>query len=284
MSKVVLVTGTSTGLGIAIAVQAAQAGHTVYATMRNTQKRDALDRAAEAAGVSLSVLQLDVQDTESVTNAVETVIAEQGRIDVLVNNAGMGYARSLEQADEADIEKILDINYMGVARCTKAVMPHMRKARAGHIINISSVGGLVGQPFNEVYCGAKFAVEGLTESMASYITPSFGIHFTAVEPGGISSEFANTVMEQMAQTGGMLEDEYLPILQKYVAGSQNRQETGIYQTADEVAAVVMQVMDAGNPPVRIRTSEWSEAFTRLKTGLDPDGLKQQAQVVKQFLG
>lgn len=284
MSKVVLVTGTSTGLGIAIAVQAAQAGHTVYATMRNTQKRDALDRAAEAAGVSLSVLHLDVQDTESVTNAVETVIAEQGRIDVLVNNAGMGYARSLEQADEADIEKILDINYMGVARCTKAVMPHMRKARAGHIINISSVGGLVGQPFNEVYCGAKFAVEGLTESMASYITPSFGIHFTAVEPGGISSEFANTVIEQMVQTGGMLEDEYLPILQKYVAGSQNRQETGIYQTADEVAAVVMQVMDAGNPPVRIRTSEWSEAFTRLKTGLDPDGLKQQAQVVKQFLG
>jgi len=284
MSKIVLVTGTSTGLGIAIAVQAAQAGHTVYATMRNTQKRDALDRAAEDAGVSLSVLQLDVQDTVSVTNAVETVIAEQGRIDVLVNNAGMGYARSLEQADESDIEKILDINYMGVARCTKAVMPHMRKARAGHIINISSVGGLVGQPFNEVYCGAKFAVEGLTESMASYITPSFGIHFTAVEPGGISSEFANTVMEQMVQTGGMLEDEYLPILQKYVAGSQNRQETGIYQTADEVAAVVMQVMGAENPPVRIRTSEWSEAFTRLKTGLDPDGFKQQAQVVKQFLG
>ncbi|WP_417270821.1 SDR family oxidoreductase [Celeribacter sp.] len=283
MSKIVLITGTSTGLGISIAVQAAQAGHTVYATMRNTQKRGALDAAAEAAGVSLSVLQLDVQDTASVTKAVETVIAEQGRIDVLVNNAGMGYARSLEQADEADIEKILDINYMGVARCTKAVMPHMRKARAGHVINISSVGGLVGQPFNEVYCGAKFAVEGLTESMASYITPSFGIHFTAVEPGGISSEFANTVMEQMAQTGGMLEDEYLPILQKYVAGSQNRQETGIYQTADEVAAVVMQAMGTENPPVRIRTSEWSEAFTKLKTGLDPDGLKQQAQVVEQFL-
>ncbi|WP_417260578.1 SDR family oxidoreductase [Celeribacter sp.] len=283
MSKIVLITGTSTGLGISIAVQAAQAGHTVYATMRNTQKRGALDAAAEAAGVSLSVLQLDVQDTASVTKAVETVIAEQGRIDVLVNNAGMGYARSLEQADEADIEKILDINYMGVARCTKAVMPHMRKARAGHVINISSVGGLVGQPFNEVYCGAKFAVEGLTESMASYITPSFGIHFSAVEPGGISSEFANTVMEQMAQTGGMLEDEYLPILQKYVAGSQNRQETGIYQTADEVAAVVMQVMGTENPPVRIRTSEWSEAFTKLKTSLDPDGLKQQAQVVEQFL-
>jgi NAD(P)-dependent dehydrogenase (short-subunit alcohol dehydrogenase family) len=209
MPKVILITGTSTGLGVATAVQAAQAGHTVYATMRNTQKRGTLDAAAQVAGVSLNVLQLDVQDTGSVNAAVDTVIAEQGHIDVLINNAGMGYVRSLEQAEETDIQKILDINYTGVTRCIKAVMPHMRKARAGHVINISSVGGLVGQPFNEIYCGAKFAVEGLTEAMASYITPAFGIHFTAVEPGGIASEFANTVLEQVEQTGGMLEDEYL---------------------------------------------------------------------------
>ena len=283
MPKVILITGTSTGLGVATAVQAAQAGHTVYATMRNTQKRGTLDAAAQVAGVSLNVLQLDVQDTGSVNAAIDTVIAEQGRIDVLINNAGMGYVRSLEQAEESDIQKILDINYTGVTRCIKAVMPHMRKARAGHVINISSVGGLVGQPFNEIYCGAKFAVEGLTEAMASYITPAFGIHFTAVEPGGIASEFANTVLEQVEQTGGMLEDEYLPILQKYIAGSQNRQETGIYQTADEVAAIVMKVMGSEHPPVRTRTSEWSEDFSKLKTGLDPDGLKQQSLVAEQFL-
>jgi NAD(P)-dependent dehydrogenase (short-subunit alcohol dehydrogenase family) len=283
MPKVILITGTSTGLGVATAVQAAQAGHTVYATMRNTQKRGTLDAATQVAGVSLNVLQLDVQDTGSVNAAVDTVIAEQGRIDVLINNAGMGYVRSLEQAEESDIQKILDINYTGVTRCIKAVMPHMRKARAGHVINISSVGGLVGQPFNEIYCGAKFAVEGLTEAMASYITPAFGIHFTAVEPGGIASEFANTVLKQVEQTGGMLEDEYLPILQKYIAGSQNRQETGIYQTADEVAAIVMKVVGSEQPPVRTRTSEWSEDFSKLKTGLDPDGLKQQSLVAEQFL-
>ncbi|KEO53545.1 SDR family oxidoreductase [Thioclava indica] len=283
MPKVILITGTSTGLGVATAVQAAQAGHTVYATMRNTQKRDTLDAAAKVAGVTLNVLQLDVQDAASVNAAVDTVIAEQGRIDVLINNAGMGYVRSLEQAEESDIQKILDINYTGVARCIKAVMPHMRKARAGHVINISSVGGLVGQPFNEIYCGAKFAVEGLTEAMASYITPAFGIHFTAVEPGGIASEFANTVLEQVEQTGGMLEDEYLPILQKYISSSQNRQETGIYQSADEVAAIVMKVMGSEQPPVRARTSEWSEDFSKLKTGLDPDGLKQQSLVAEQFL-
>ncbi|SET83006.1 SDR family oxidoreductase [Paracoccus homiensis] len=284
MTKTVLITGTSTGLGIAIAIQSAQAGHTVYATMRNLDKRDALDAAAKDAGVSLNVLPLDVQDSDSVTAAVDRIVAEQGRIDVLVNNAGMGYARSLEQADESDIARILDINYMGVVRCIKAVMPHMRKARAGHVINISSVGGLVGQPFNEVYCGAKFAVEGLTEAMASYITPAFGIQFTAIEPGGIASEFANTVLKQITETGGMLEDEYLPILQKYVAGSQTRQGEDVYQTADQVAAVVLREMQAEQPALRTRTSAWAEEFTRLKTGLDPDGRKQQQMVIDQIMG
>lgn len=284
MTKVVLVTGTSTGLGIAIAVKAARAGYTVYATMRNLEKRAALDGAVAKAGVTLKVLQLDVQDPASVNAAVEQVIAEAGRVDVLVNNAGMGYARSLEQADEADIFRILDINFMGVVRCTKAVMPHMRKARAGHVINISSVGGLVGQPFNEVYCGAKFAVEGLTESMASYVTPAFGIHFTAIEPGGIVSEFANTVLQHIAETGGLLDDEYQPILQKYVAGSQVRQGGDVYQTADEVAAVVMREMQSGEPALRARTSQWGEEFTKLKTGLDPNGRRQQKMVVEQILG
>lgn len=284
MQKVVLVTGTSTGLGIAIAVQAAQAGHIVYATMRDLAKRGQLDDALRDAGVTVQLLQLDVQDAGSVAAAVDTVVAQQGRIDVLINNAGMGYARSLEQAEEADIQRILDINYMGVVRCTKAVMPHMRKARAGHVINISSVGGLVGQPFNEIYCGAKFAVEGLTEALASYIKPSFGINFTAVEPGGIATEFTNTVLAQMAQTGGMLEDEYLPILQKYAATRANRQDADASQTPDQVASVVMQVMDNPEPPLRIRTSAWSEAFTKLKTGLDPDGRKLQQMVTAQMLG
>ncbi|MCE0505188.1 SDR family oxidoreductase [Roseivivax sp. GX 12232] len=283
MSKVILVTGTSTGLGVAIATQAAAAGHRVYASMRNTEKRGQLDAAAEAAGVALEVLQLDVQDSASVTEAVETVVRREGRIDVLINNAGMGYARSLEQAEEADLERIVDINFTGVMRCTKAVMPHMRAARSGHVINITSVGGLVGQPFNEVYCGAKFAVEGLTEAMASYITPAFSIQFTAVEPGGIATEFVNTVMGQLEATGGLLEDEYLPVLQRYISGATKRQAYGASQSAEEVAEVVMQALSAEEPPLRIRTSEWSEEFTRLKTGLDPDGLKQQRAVVAQFL-
>ena len=284
MSKVILITGTSTGLGIQIAVQAAQAGHSVYATMRNLSKRGALDAAASEANVTLNVLELDVQDSDSVNAAVDRIISAEGRIDTLINNAGAGFVRTTEQASEADIAWVMDVNFMGVARCTKAVMPHMRQARAGHVITISSVGGLVGQPFNEVYCAAKFAVEGYTEALACYVTPHFGINFTAVEPGGIQSDFAANVMKHVEATGGMLDDEYQPILQKYVGGAQSRMGGGdIYQTAEQVAAVVMGVVDAADPPIRLRTSNWAEDFTKLKTQLDPDGKKQQAAVIEQFL-
>ncbi|WP_417417820.1 SDR family oxidoreductase [Hoeflea sp.] len=291
MSKIILVTGTSTGLGISIAIQAAQAGHTVYATMRNLEKRENLDAAATAAGVSLKVLPLDVSDSASVNAAVAEVIAREGRIDVLVNNAGAGFVRTVEQATEAEIQQIMDVNFTGVARCTKAVMPHMREARAGHIVTISSVGGLVGQPFNEIYCAAKFAVEGMMEAMASYITPNFGINFTLVEPGGIATEFVNNVMAHVVGTGGILDDEYKPILEAYIGGSQSRSGEGggrggqsAYQSADEVAETVIGTIQSDHPPLRIRTSEWAETLCHLKTALDPDGHKLSAQVTKQFLG
>jgi len=284
MAKTILVTGTSTGLGISIAIQAAKAGHTVYATMRDLAKRATLDAAARQAGVALNVLQLDVQDTASITRAFDTVLAAHGSLDVLINNAGAGFVRTTEQASEAEIAQVMDVNFMGVVRATKAIIPHMRKARAGHIITVTSVGGLVGQPFNEFYCAAKFAVEGYMESLASYVTPSFGINFTLVEPGGIATEFVANVMKQMETTGGMLEDEYLPILQKYIGGSTTRRDASdSYQTPDAVAEVVMSCVEAADPPIRTRTSNWSEALTSLKTALDPDGKKLQAQVIEQFL-
>lgn len=284
MSKIILVTGASTGLGVAFAVQAAAAGNIVYASMRNLDKRATLDAAVAAAGTSLKVLQLDVQDSASVAAAVATVMDEQGRIDVLVNNAGAGFARATEQATEDEIAWVMDVNYFGVVRCTKAVLPHMRAARSGHIITISSVGGLVGQPFNELYCGAKFGVEGYIEALASYVTPSFGINFSLVEPGGISSEFFNSALKAMQASGGVLEDEYGPAFQAYLAGSAARRAMGAVQTPEQVAAVVMDVLNAAVPPIRTRTSDWSEQLCALKTGLDPDGHKLKARVITDFLG
>ena len=122
---------------------------------------------------------------------------------------------------------------MGVVRGTKAVMPHMRAAGRGHIVNISSVGGLVGQPFNEIYCAAKFAVEGYTEAMASYIEEGFGIRFSVVEPGGIQSDFVKNVLAKVEATGGLLQDSYLPLLQRYLGRGRDRAAAGregVFQT------------------------------------------------------
>ncbi len=283
MSKVIVITGSSGGLGASIAMAAARAGHRVYATIRDPARRSTLDAAAQAAKVELAVLALDVGDAASVNTAVAEVIAREQRIDVLVNNAGAGFARATEQAPLEDIAAIMDLNFMGAVRTTKAVLPHMRAARSGHIVNISSVGGLVGQPFNEVYCASKFALEGYTESLASYVTPNFGVHFTAIEPGGMHSDFAGTAMKQIAATGGLLQDEYLPILQAYMTRAKER-GTSAYQTADEVAAIVLACVESADPPIRLRTSAWAEALCELKTRADLDGKALQRQVIEMFLG
>lgn len=282
MTQTLLVTGASTGLGVAIAIQAAQAGFTTYATMRNLDKRETLDTAAASAGVDLNVLQLDVEDTTSVEAAIAQVISDHGRIDVLIANAGVGFVRSTEQATEEEVQWVMDVNFMGLVRCTKAVMPHMREARQGRVVAVSSIGGLAGQPFNEIYCASKFAVEGYIEGLASYVGPAFGLEFCVVEPGGISSEFANSVLAQLQQTGGMLEDEYLPLLQRYIGSREGRSE-GVFQTPDEVAKVVMRCATEEKPPLRTRTSDWSEKTTRLKTGLDPDGRKLQEEILAEFM-
>ncbi len=283
MGKVILVTGTSTGLGLTLAVKLAQQGNTVYATMRNLKKDGALIKASVAAEVKLHIKQLDVQDTQSIQTCVDEIIEQEGRIDTLINNAGAGYVRTTEQSSEEEVNWVMDVNFHGVSRCVKAVLPHMRKARQGHVVNVSSVGGLVGQPFNEYYCAAKFAVEGYVESLATYVTPAFGIHFTNVEPGGIVSEFANNIMEQVASTGGILEDEYRPILEKYMSAGAGQPREGLYQTAEEVADIVIECVNSDNPPIRKRTSPWAENFSRYKTAADPTGHKQQQNVIKEFL-
>ncbi len=272
--RVVLITGTSTGIGMHTAVQLAQMGDIVYASMRNVEKSDSLQQLAKEYGVKVSLLPLDVTSMESVEAAVAAVVSEQGRIDVLINNAGAGFVRTTEHASLEDIAWVNDVNYMGVVRCTKAVLPHMRERRLGHIINISSVGGLVGQPFNEFYCAAKFAVEGYTESLASYVTPSFNVKFTLVEPGGVSTEFVNNVMG-VSNLATLPDDEYKPVLQKYLDSARNRsssEQAYIYQRPDQVAAVIVSCLENQNPPLRVRTSPWAEEFCNLKTDADPDGL------------
>lgn len=284
--KTILITGCSTGLGVSISVKAAQAGYRVVATMRNLAKRETLEAALKDAGVEADIRALDVTDLDSIQSCVDSALADHGSIHALINNAGAAQIRTTEQATDAELQWMTEVNYYGVVRMTKAVLPGMRQAREGRVINISSVGGLVGQPFNEFYCAAKFAVEGYTESLSTYVGPAFGLHFSTVEPGGISTPFAQNALAHFAETGGMLDDEYKLLLEAYIGGAQARAASGSsysFQTADAVADVVMDVLQASSPPVRVRTSEWAEEFTKFKTQTDPDGTKQQQDVIDRFL-
>ncbi|MEO1449795.1 MAG: SDR family oxidoreductase [Bacteroidota bacterium] len=287
MKRNILITGTSTGVGFESAILFAENGFKVYATMRNLAKADALRTKIAEENLDIEILTLDVTDQTSIGQAVQTIISQDGKLDILLNNAGAGFARTLEQTTQEQIDWVTDVNYTGVIRTTKAVLPHMRAANAGHIINVTSVGGLVGQPFNELYCGAKFAVEGLTEALASYLTPSFNIKFSLVEPGGIATAFMDNAVSKTVDTEGQLvAGAYAPIFQKYIAGAQSRagsEEASPYQTGKEVAEVILQVAQTENPPLRIRTSAWAEELCKLKTQADPDGTQLVNQIIERFL-
>src|SRR5213080_757154 len=155
MARIALVTGTSSGIGLSTAVALARKDFTVVATMRNLGKAAALQARAKADGVALDVRQLDVQDEHSVDACVRDVLRDHGRIDVLVNNAGAGFLGTLEQTSFEDLRRTMDINFFGVWRVTRAVLPAMRTARSGRIISVTSIGGLIGQPFNDAYCAAS---------------------------------------------------------------------------------------------------------------------------------
>lgn len=286
MKQNVLITGTSTGVGFESAILFAQNNYKVYATMRNLEKADALQQVIHEKNLDIEILPLDVTKTDTIKSAVDTIIQKDGKIDVLINNAGAGFAKTTEQASTEEIRWVTEVNYHGVIFCTQAVLPFMRKQKSGQIITITSVGGLVGQPFNELYCGAKFGVEGYMEALATYISDAFNINITCVEPGGIATEFMTSATDKTAVDGQFATGEYLPIFERYLAGNQKRASEGkeqVYQTGFEVAEEVLKVAKMDRAPLRVRTSKWAEKFCELKTMADPDGTKIVTQIKESFL-
>ena len=178
---VVLITGISSGFGLETARLLAQEGHTVYGTVR---------RQVEPLP-QVHYLQVDVRDAEAVTEAVGQVVAQEGRVDVLVNNAGMGIGGPLEFATEAEIREQMDANFMGLVHCVNAVLPYMRRQGSGKIIALSSIGGLMGLPFQGFYSASKFAIEGYCEALRLE-TRSFGVTVTVVRPGDFSTGFTGS--------------------------------------------------------------------------------------------
>ena len=252
---VALVTGTSSGIGLAAAVGLASAGLTVVATMRDTSRADALRDAASRAGVDVDVRSLDVTDPESAEAAVQGVLADHGRIDVLVNNAGRGAVATLEQLTDAQLQEQLDVNYLGVARLTRLVLPSMRAAGRGRVVTVTSVGGAVGQPFADAYCASKFAVEGLMQSLAP-VAATFGVVVSIVEPGPVASEFVGNV--HRADADAPTDDPYAALLGAYL-----RRTAGAFdnaQTSEQAAEVIVEAATTAEPRFRWQTSEQASAF------------------------
>ncbi|HET9634153.1 MAG TPA: SDR family oxidoreductase [Terrabacter sp.] len=265
---VALVTGTSSGMGLHTAVELARRGHTVVATMRDTGRDAALRQAASEAGVELDVRPLDVTDHEAARACVAGVLADHGRIDVLVNNAGRGAVGTAEQLTLDEVRDQLEVNYLGPVALTKLVLPHMRTAGAGRVLTVTSVGGAVGQPFADAYCGAKFAVEGFMQSLAVVVLPH-GVRVSVVEPAAVASDFvANVARPEDASTGADTDDPYAAQLAAYLARS-----AGAFagaQSSQDAAAAIADAATAEDYRFRWQTSEGATAFVGMSLA-DTDG-------------
>ena len=283
-SKVIVITGASSGIGFETALEAALAGFTVVATMRDVEKGKSLTEAAAKKGVSITIEALDVQNQSSIDNCFASVIRRFGRIDVLLNNAGFGMAQFLEQSSEKEIQEVFDVNTFGVMRCFRAVLPYMKSQKSGHIVTVTSVGGLVGQPMNEIYCSAKFAVEGFVESMATYLEPYFGITCSLIEPGATNSDFVKRVFRDLDKKGGLpSEGIYGQIAQDYLASYSASWHMPRAQEAAEVAEFIVQALESSEPKFRNLTSDFATEFCREKLAGDPTGHAQIARIRRDLL-
>ena len=237
-----LITGCSTGFGREIARAALEAGHSVAVTARNV---DAVADFVDQFGDRALALPLDVTDRDQIASAVGSVEKTFGGIDVLVNNAGYGYMAAVEEGEDAEVRKLFDTNYFGVVDTLKAVLPAMRARRSGHVINISSMTGLVANPPNAYYSSTKFALEALTEALAKEVGP-LGIKVTAIEPGAFRTDWAARSMQESSTPIGDYDDNV------------GARKTLIKQFADhlpgdprKVAEAVLMVAGLDEPPLRL---------------------------------
>ncbi|HEX6870033.1 MAG TPA: SDR family NAD(P)-dependent oxidoreductase [Micromonosporaceae bacterium] len=266
--RTVLVTGASSGIGLATAVAAAKAGFTTVATVRRPDGDLALREAAERAGVFIDVVSLELTAAESIEECVRSVIALHGRLDALVNNAGVaGVGPTLELCTMESLRANMEVNFFGVVAMSRAAMVHLRATR-GRLITISSVRGVIGQPFCEAYSAAKFAVEGFMESLAP-VAAEVGVSVSLIEPAAVvdTAFAANSGDDQAAMlaTAG----PYAAAFGAYRGWMQ----TGAIENAQlavEVAEVVVGTLSDPRPPFRIQTSDYARRYVARKLA-DPDG-------------
>ncbi|WP_434212185.1 oxidoreductase [[Pseudomonas] boreopolis] len=242
MKKTLLITGVSSGFGRAFSRAALDAGHTVAGTVRNAEALAAFE--ASAPGRAHGVL-LDVTDFDAIEPAVRGIEREVGAIDVLVNNAGYGHEGILEESPLDELRRQFDANVFGAVAMIKAVLPAMRRRRAGRIVNITSMGGFITMPGIAYYCGSKFALEGISETLAKEVA-GFGIHVTAVAPGSFRTDWAGRSMVRSERAIDDYDALFDPI--RATREARNGRQPG---DPDKAAQALLELIEHPAPPVHL---------------------------------
>lgn len=256
--KVVLLTGASSGMGKETALALARAGHRVYGAARRVDRMEALVKAGGQA------VALDVTDEEQVRQAVERILAEAGRIDVLVNNAGFGLYGAVEDTSLAEARRQFEVNLFGVAAVTRAVLPGMRARGAGRIINVSSMGGKIYTPLGAWYHASKHALEGWSDCLRLELAP-FGIEVVIVEPGTIATDFGEVLTGPMVERSGA--GPYGGLTRAVAQATRATYEQGGASPASVVADTVAEAIRARRPRTRYAVGKWARPLLFMRRWL-----------------
>ena len=258
MEKVAVVTGTSSGIGFETALALARDGYHTYATMRNTAKSNKIKELGQKESLKISVLELDVDDEDSIKTTIKKILDEKQSIDVLVNNAGWGLWGCVEDVSIDEFKAQFDTNFFSIIRLIQEVGPAMRKQGSGKIVNISSVAGRIGFPASPAYISSKFALEGLSESLRLEMSP-FGIDVIIIEPGVIKTNFLNPV--KLAKKSES-DTPYRDITARVVSGVKMMAEMGT--PAKEVADTIVKAIKDKKPLPRYIVGNDASMFLEAK--------------------
>jgi NAD(P)-dependent dehydrogenase (short-subunit alcohol dehydrogenase family) len=273
---VAVVTGSSSGIGYETVLALARNGFTTFATIRNLGKAGQIESVASKEKLPIHVVQLDVTDDASVQNAIQEVMKKAGRIDVVVNNAAYGLTGAFEDLSIEEIKTQYETNFYGVIRVTQAILPIMRKQGSGRIVNISSGAGRFGYPGGSAYVSTKFALEGLSESMAYELEP-FGIKVVLVEPGVIRTNFGSSMI--LAKRAQNPSSPYSHMMQRIGASFEQLQKNA--SDPDLVANIVLQAATSQNPELRYLAGKDVEAWVESKRKLsDAEFINSMKQIMK----
>ena len=260
MEKVAIVTGTSSGIGFETALVLAKEGYFTYATMRDTTKSGKIKEIAQKENLKINVLELDVDDENSVKDAIAHVLDQKQRIDVLVNNAGWGLWGCVEDVSIDEFKEQFETNFFSIIRLIQEVAPAMRKQSSGTIVNVSSVVGRIGFPASPAYISSKFALEGLSESLRFELAP-FGVDVIIIEPGVIKTNFMKNM--KMAKKSE-LDTVYKGITTKVVSGVKMMAEMGT--SPKEVSNTIVTAINDKNPLPRYVVGNDASMFLEAKKG------------------